>query len=402
MSAPANNNNSTTGSGGGGLSRVKHIILVLSGKGGVGKTTVCCQLAMFLAMTPKSGSAGLRDEDAAAAATASTAPASYPRVGIIDADLCGPSVARVCGAEGVPVMQAAGGGGAGWRPVRVRLGSAATSVVVAATAAAGHSHDDEAAIARKSANQHQQKEPSPDAAASSGSGGGGDGTQPSASSPLATERPAPVPIIDADDDDSAPSIRLMSMASLLNSASDAVVWRGPRKDAMIKQFITGVEWGELDYLLIDTPPGTSDEHLTLCELLAPLSPAGAVVVTTPQSISTDDVRKELHFLAKLKVRCLGIVENMSGFVCPHCSTRTNIFATGGGEKLAAQYETNFLGRIPIDPVLSHAEDLGVAIWNMRQKQGQQAPASAKALEGVVTCLKAQLARVDLASAAVAS
>jgi Mrp family chromosome partitioning ATPase len=150
----------------------------------------------------------------------------------------------------------------------------------------------------------------------------------------------------------------MSIAFLLGSKDDAVVWRGPRKDAMIKQFVDNVVWGPLDYLIIDTPPGTSDEHLTLCEYLHKRSPSGAVIVTTPQNVSTDDVRKELSFCAKLQLRCLGIVENMAGFVCPCCNEVTDIFGRGGGEKLASMYETPFLGRIPIDPTISLAQDEG--------------------------------------------
>jgi Mrp family chromosome partitioning ATPase len=334
--------NPVAAAAGGGLSRVKNIVLVLSGKGGVGKSTICCQLAMYLAMQPYLNAA------AGASSSSSSAAAKPVRVGIIDADLCGPSVTRICGADGISVMQAPG---VGWKPVRVPL--------------------------IKTGDSQQQ------------AGGGDDDATAAASS--------------------GPHIYLMSMASLLNNDKEAVVWRGPRKDAMIKQFVTGVEWGELDYLFIDTPPGTSDEHLTLCELLLPLNPAGAVVVTTPQGAATDDVRKELHFLSKLKMRCLGIVENMSGFVCPHCTTKTNIFSTGGGERLAQEYETRFLGRVPIDPVLSYAEDMGVALWEMLQRQEQQQQeaadadesgprfsksASAAALEGVVSSVLGELARLQ--------
>uniref|UniRef100_A0A0A9WV55 Cytosolic Fe-S cluster assembly factor NUBP2 n=1 Tax=Lygus hesperus TaxID=30085 RepID=A0A0A9WV55_LYGHE len=152
----------------------------------------------------------------------------------------------------------------------------------------------------------------------------------------------------------------MSIAYLLSSDKDAVVWRGPKKDAMIKQFINDVKWGSLDYLIIDTPPGTSDEHLTLCEILAEYNPTGAVIITTPQEVATDDVKKELSFCHKLHIRCLGIVENMSGFVCPHCAHCTDIFSRGGGQRLAERYEVAYLGAIPIDPQLAIAEDQGRA------------------------------------------
>ena len=118
---------------------------------------------------------------------------------------------------------------------------------------------------------------------------------------------------------------------------------------MIKQFLQDVCWGELDYLLIDTPPGTSDEHIATIENLKEYSPDGAVVVTTPQGVAISDVRKELSFCKKVKLPVLGVVENMSGFVCPHCTECTNIFASGGGEAMANEYGIEFLGRVPIDP-----------------------------------------------------
>ncbi|RUP15456.1 hypothetical protein BC936DRAFT_139602 [Jimgerdemannia flammicorona] len=118
---------------------------------------------------------------------------------------------------------------------------------------------------------------------------------------------------------------------------------------MIKQFLQDVSWGELDYLLIDTPPGTSDEHISITEYLRAYNPDGAVMVTTSQGVALADVRKELNFCKKVKLPVLGIVENMSGFVCPHCSECTNVFSTGGGEALAGEFDITFLGRVPIDP-----------------------------------------------------
>ena len=280
-----------------GLGDARHVILVLSGKGGVGKSTVACQLAMALAHSDPP-----------------------QRVGILDVDICGPSVPKICGVERSSVTS----GDNGWEPVQA----------------------------------------------------------------LTPEQVA-----------QGRSLGVMSIAFLLPSATDAVVWRGPRKDAMIKQFITNVNWGRLDYLIVDTPPGTSDEHMTLCEVLRGFNPTGAVVVTTPQDVSTDDVRKELSFCAKLKMRCLGIVENMAGFACPCCGEVTDIFGRGGGEKLAEMYQCPFLGRIPIEPTVSLLEDQGKFIAEAMMKatpETEEGPgwAAAGAVLNVVTNVCAMCERVD--------
>lgn len=124
-----------------------------------------------------------------------------------------------------------------------------------------------------------------------------------------------------------------------------MIWRGPKKHAMIRQFLTQVNWGSLDFLLIDTPPGTSDEHISVVETIKQFrSPDGAVLVTTPQAISINDVRREIDFCRKADLPLIGIVENMSGFVCPHCSECNNIFSKGGGEKLAEYSKVPFLGK----------------------------------------------------------
>lgn len=132
-----------------------------------------------------------------------------------------------------------------------------------------------------------------------------------------------------------------------------MVWRGPKKTAMVRQFLTDVLWWELDYLLIDTPPGTSDEHISLAETLLknalPGQVAGAVVVTTPQAVATADVKKELNFCVKTGINVIGVVENMSGFVCPNCSECTNVFSSGGGKVMAQEFCVRFLGSVPIDP-----------------------------------------------------
>ncbi|KAG6462941.1 hypothetical protein O3G_MSEX013549 [Manduca sexta] len=124
------------------------------------------------------------------------------------------------------------------------------------------------------------------------------------------------------------NLSLMSIGFLLGSPDDAVIWRGPKKNGMIKQFLSEVDWGQLDYLLVDTPPGTSDEHLSAVQYLLGAGLSGAVVVTTPQEVALLDVRKEIHFCNKLHLTVLGVVENMSLFVCPNCK----VSVTGDGNK----------------------------------------------------------------------
>jgi Mrp family chromosome partitioning ATPase len=221
------------------LEKVKHIVLVLSGKGGVGKSSVTTQTALSLVNQ------------------------GY-KVGVLDIDLTGPSMPRMFGLEGKKIHQSS----AGWIPVYT---------------------------------------------------------------------------------DEAKRLCVMSLGFLLPDRGDSVVWRGPKKTAMVRQFLKDVVWGELDYLLIDTPPGTSDEHISIAEELKTANPDGAIIVTTPQAIATADVRKELNFCHKVDFNILGVIENMSGYVCPHCSECTNIFSKGGGETLAKDYNVEFLGYVPIDP-----------------------------------------------------
>lgn len=227
-------------------------MLVLSGKGGVGKSTVSAQLAFTLAAHGRS-------------------------VGLLDIDICGPSIPRMLGLRGQTVHQSA----TGWSPVWV-----------------------------------------------------GD------------------------------NLGVMSIGFMLPDEDDAVIWRGPRKNGLIKQFLTDVDWGTLDYLIIDTPPGTSDEHISIAQLLksAP-GVAGAVVVTTPQEVAMADVRKELNFCKKVGFRVIGVVENMSGFVCPCCSTNTPLFpspAGGGPAAMADQFHVPYLGALPMDPKLLAACEAGEA------------------------------------------
>lgn len=148
-------------------------------------------------------------------------------------------------------------------------------------------------------------------------------------------------------------IAIVSMDSLLPDRDTAIIWRGPKKTAAIRQFISAVAWGELDILLIDSPPGTGDEHLAV---LQAIPDARCLMVTTPQEISLADVRKALHFLERINAKLLGIVENMSGLSCPHCGGGIDLFSSGGGEKLAKERNVPFLGRIPIDPAMLVAAD----------------------------------------------
>ncbi|XP_072931684.1 cytosolic Fe-S cluster assembly factor Nubp2 homolog [Epargyreus clarus] len=221
------------------LEQVKRIILVLSGKGGVGKSTVSTQLALTL---KEKGF----------------------KVGLLDIDLCGPSVPYILNLEGQDVHQSA----EGWVPVYM---------------------------------------------------------------------------------DKEQRLGVMSIGFLLSSRNDAVVWRGPKKTAMIKQFLADVCWQDLDFLVIDTPPGTSDEHITVMENLRQVPHCSAIIVTTPQQVAIEDVRKEITFCRKTGIPIMGIIENMSGFECPTCSECTNIFSTGGGKSLAEVSKIPFLGSIPIDP-----------------------------------------------------
>ncbi|CCE65429.1 hypothetical protein TPHA_0L00730 [Tetrapisispora phaffii CBS 4417] len=224
------------------LKKVKHIILILSGKGGVGKSSVTTQTALTLCNV------------------------GY-RVGVLDIDLTGPSLPRMFGLEEQSIFQST----EGWIPVPVETNGAG-------------------------------------------------------------------------------SLSVISLGFLLNDRSNSVVWRGPKKTAMIKQFMVDVQWGELDYLLIDTPPGTSDEHISIAEQLRWSNPDGAIIVTTPQNVAVADVKKEINFCRKVNFNIIGVVENMSGFICPHCSDCTNIFSSGGGKELAKAYEIPYLGNIPIDPM----------------------------------------------------
>lgn len=154
------------------------------------------------------------------------------------------------------------------------------------------------------------------------------------------------------------NLSAVSMDSLLRDPDQAVMWRGPMKTSAIRQFISDISWGELDFLLIDSPPGTGDEHMTV---LKTIPDALCVVVTTPQELSLADVRKAVNFLQYANANVLGVVENMSGLVCPHCQEEISLFKKGGGRELAEKYSMPFLGEIPLDPATVVASDVGTPV-----------------------------------------
>eukprot|EP00937_MAST-01D_sp_MAST-1D-sp2_P005938 g5938.t1 len=294
------------------LAQVKHKILVLSGKGGVGKSSFSTQLAFALAGAGK-------------------------QVGLLDVDLCGPSIPRMLGLTGQEVHQSA----SGWSPVYV------------------------------------------------------------------------------DD-----NLGVMSIGFMLPNPDDAVIWRGPRKNGLIKQFLTDVDWGELDYLIVDTPPGTSDEHISMVQYLQAGEADGAVVITTPQEVAMADVRKELSFCRKTGLRVLGIVENMSGLQMPVPDARfvdkegadvtakalalmaekapellqmvmhADVFpAAGGGPRaMAAAFEVPFLGAIPLDPHMLRACDAGESYLATRPEGVAAAPL--KHVVGQITALAGDSSSAD--------
>ncbi len=175
----------------------------------------------------------------------------------------------------------------------------------------------------------------------------------------------------------ASGIKAVSMALLLKSRDSPVVWRGPMKMAALKQFVSDVNWGDLDFLLVDLPPGTSDEPLSIAQLISSLD--GAVVVTTPQEVALLDSRKAVNMFLMMKVPVLGIVENMSGLICPHCGKLIEVFKTGGGEKASKELNVPFLGAIPMDVEIGRLGDRGVAFAG-------RATAAADAFEGIVNSI----------------
>jgi Mrp family chromosome partitioning ATPase/predicted Fe-Mo cluster-binding NifX family protein len=226
------------------MERVRHKVLVLSGKGGVGKSTVAAHLAAALAARGR-------------------------RVGLVDVDMHGPSIPKLLGLEGQAVGVLAGG-----------------------------------------------------------------------MSPVAVGE----------------NLKVMSIGFLLQGSEDPVIWRGPLKMGAIRQFFSEVAWDDLDYLIVDSPPGTGDEPLSVVQLIE--NADGAVIVTTPQEVALADVRRCVGFCRQLSLPVLGIVENMSGFVCPACGASVDIFKKGGGEQMAREAGIPLLARIPLDPRIVDAGDSG--------------------------------------------
>ena len=153
------------------------------------------------------------------------------------------------------------------------------------------------------------------------------------------------------------NLAAVSLESLIPNKDDAIIWRGPMKHNVIRQFVADVEWGDLDYLIIDSPPGTGDEPLTVAQTI---SDAKAIIVTTPQEISLADVRKSINFCKTVKMNIFGVIENMSGFVCPHCGDTVDLFGSGGGERTAKAFGVPFLGGIPFDPKVVACGDTGTS------------------------------------------
>ncbi|MCG6880524.1 MAG: Mrp/NBP35 family ATP-binding protein [Deltaproteobacteria bacterium] len=234
------------------MARVDRKILVMSGKGGVGKSTVAAYLALLLSKKDK-------------------------RVGLMDVDLHGPSIARL---------------------MRVQ--------------------------------------------------GGFDLSEQGVVKPYAF----------------SPQLRIVSLDMMLGEKDMAVIWRGPMKISAIRQFVSDIEWGDLDFLVVDSPPGTGDEPLTVAQTIPD---AEALIVTTPQEISLADVRKSINFCHQVNMKILGVVENMSGQLCPHCGEEVPLFGQGGGERMAQEMNVPFLGRIPADGKLVAAGDAGDLESFMDQK-----------------------------------
>jgi len=153
-----------------------------------------------------------------------------------------------------------------------------------------------------------------------------------------------------------PAMKVISTALILEDEDTPVIWRGPLKMKLIQQYLGDVNWGELDYLIIDSPPGTGDEPLSIAQLLPDLD--GGIIVTTPQDLATLDARKSIKFAQQLKLNYIGVIENMSGFICPHCNKRVDIFKTGGGYRIASEMGVDFLGRVPYDIKLMSLSDEG--------------------------------------------
>ena len=186
----------------------------------------------------------------------------------------------------------------------------------------------------------------------------------------------------------AAGIKVVSMALLLKSRDSPVVWRGPMKMSALKQFVSDVNWGDLDFLLVDLPPGTSDEPISIAQLISGLD--GAIIVTTPQEVALLDSRKAVNMFLMMNVPMLGIIENMSGLICPHCGEKIEVFKTGGGEKAAAELDVPFLGAIPLDTEIGRLGDMG-------QTFAKNGTLAAKAFDMIVGAILVRLSGSDAPS-----
>ena len=182
----------------------------------------------------------------------------------------------------------------------------------------------------------------------------------------------------------SPNLTAVSMASLIENSDAPLIWRGPLKMMALKQFLGEVEWGTLEYLIIDSPPGTGDEPLSICQLIPELE--GGVIVTTPQEVALLDSRKCVNFLRNLKIPILGIIENMSGLKCPHCGKNIDLFKSGGGEKAAKEFNLPFLGKIPIDINMVNSTDEGKP-YIFQYKDSETAQVFNKVVELILAQMK---------------
>jgi Mrp family chromosome partitioning ATPase/predicted Fe-Mo cluster-binding NifX family protein len=178
-------------------------------------------------------------------------------------------------------------------------------------------------------------------------------------------------------------LKVISVDFMLEQRTDPVIWRGPMKMNVIKQLLEDVAWGDLEYLVIDSPPGTGDEPLSVAQLVP--EPTGALIVTTPQEVSTSDVRRSISFCRAVNLPVLGVVENMAGLVCPHCGETIDLFGEGGGERMSEEMGVPFLGRIPIDPAIVKSGDTGkpFAYWDSDSPSGSAFTGLVERLTGTV-------------------
>jgi ATP-binding protein involved in chromosome partitioning len=177
----------------------------------------------------------------------------------------------------------------------------------------------------------------------------------------------------------SPHLKVMSIGFLLKDKDSPVIWRGPLKMGAIKQFIGDCNWGELDYLIVDLPPGTGDEPLSIAQLIP--NSDGAVIVTTPQDLALVSVRKSINFVKKMNMKIIGIIENMSGFNCPHCGKSIEIFKKDGGLKASKDFNLPFLGKVPLDSKIVIAGDSGEP-FIVKNKESDSAKAFVKIVENI--------------------